>query len=184
MKKRRIIQPILWTERPTGAVMGAGSLWPLVTRPRTGSGQHRFAWWYLQLCTSRWLILHELLINKLLSTPMDVMCSLMSVSHCRQPKVLWKKAAWYWKGLMINNPPQNRALVVHSATTICITWDFQTHYVRFANHGWQFFNSCSLLTAAHSTTFIRLLPKLPCNGQQSMPAKIWSKNIEWEGHST
>jgi hypothetical protein len=28
MKKRRIIQPILWTERPTGAVMGAGSLWP------------------------------------------------------------------------------------------------------------------------------------------------------------
>jgi hypothetical protein len=104
MKKRRIIQPILWTERPTGAVMGAGSLWPLVTRPRTGTGQHRFAWWYLQLCTSRWLILHWLLINKLLSTPMDVMWSLMSVSHCRQPKVLWKKAAWYWKGLMINNP--------------------------------------------------------------------------------
>jgi hypothetical protein len=28
MKKRRIIQPILWTERPTGAVMGVGSLWP------------------------------------------------------------------------------------------------------------------------------------------------------------
>jgi hypothetical protein len=28
MKKRRIIQTILWTERPTGAVMGAGSLWP------------------------------------------------------------------------------------------------------------------------------------------------------------
>jgi len=27
MKKRRIIQPILWTERPTGAVVGAGSLW-------------------------------------------------------------------------------------------------------------------------------------------------------------
>jgi len=29
MKKRQIIQPILWTERPTGAVMGANSLWPL-----------------------------------------------------------------------------------------------------------------------------------------------------------
>jgi hypothetical protein len=28
MKKRQIIQPILWIERPTGAVMGAGSLWP------------------------------------------------------------------------------------------------------------------------------------------------------------
>jgi hypothetical protein len=28
MKKRWIIQPILWTERPTGAVMGAGSLGP------------------------------------------------------------------------------------------------------------------------------------------------------------
>jgi len=28
MKKRRIIQPILWTEQPTGAVMGARSLWP------------------------------------------------------------------------------------------------------------------------------------------------------------
>jgi len=28
MKKRRIIQAILWTERPTGADMGAGSLWP------------------------------------------------------------------------------------------------------------------------------------------------------------
>jgi hypothetical protein len=28
MKKRRIIQPILWTERPTGAVMGVGSVWP------------------------------------------------------------------------------------------------------------------------------------------------------------
>jgi hypothetical protein len=28
MKRRRIIQPILWTERPTGAVMGADSLWP------------------------------------------------------------------------------------------------------------------------------------------------------------
>jgi hypothetical protein len=28
MKKKRIIQPILWTEQPTGAVMGAGSLWP------------------------------------------------------------------------------------------------------------------------------------------------------------
>jgi len=30
MKKRRIIQPMLWTEWPTGAVMVAGSLWPLV----------------------------------------------------------------------------------------------------------------------------------------------------------
>jgi hypothetical protein len=30
MKKRRIIQPKLWTERPTGAVMGAGSLWPVL----------------------------------------------------------------------------------------------------------------------------------------------------------
>jgi hypothetical protein len=28
MKKGKIIQPILWTEWPTGAVMGAGSLWP------------------------------------------------------------------------------------------------------------------------------------------------------------
>jgi hypothetical protein len=28
MKKRQFIQPILWTERPIGAVMGAGSLWP------------------------------------------------------------------------------------------------------------------------------------------------------------
>jgi len=28
MKKRQIIQPILWTEQPTGAVMGAGSVWP------------------------------------------------------------------------------------------------------------------------------------------------------------
>jgi hypothetical protein len=28
MKKRRIIQPILWTKRTTGAVMGPGSLWP------------------------------------------------------------------------------------------------------------------------------------------------------------
>jgi hypothetical protein len=29
MKKRQIIQPIiLWIERPTGAVMGAGSVWP------------------------------------------------------------------------------------------------------------------------------------------------------------
>jgi hypothetical protein len=27
MKKRQIIQPILWIERPTGAVMGTGSLW-------------------------------------------------------------------------------------------------------------------------------------------------------------
>jgi hypothetical protein len=27
MKKRQIIQPILWTEQPTGAVRGAGSLW-------------------------------------------------------------------------------------------------------------------------------------------------------------
>jgi len=27
MKKRRIIQPMLWTERPTGAVMVAGSIW-------------------------------------------------------------------------------------------------------------------------------------------------------------
>jgi hypothetical protein len=27
MKKRRIIQLSLWTERPTGGVMGAGSLW-------------------------------------------------------------------------------------------------------------------------------------------------------------
>jgi len=30
MKKRRIIQPFLWTEWPTGAVMGAGSLWPAI----------------------------------------------------------------------------------------------------------------------------------------------------------
>jgi hypothetical protein len=29
MKKRQIIQPILWIEQPTGAVMGAGSLWLL-----------------------------------------------------------------------------------------------------------------------------------------------------------
>jgi hypothetical protein len=28
MKKRRVNQPILWTERSTGAVMGVGSLWP------------------------------------------------------------------------------------------------------------------------------------------------------------
>ncbi len=34
MKKRQIIQPILWTERPTGAVMGTGSLWPYQTRIR------------------------------------------------------------------------------------------------------------------------------------------------------
>jgi hypothetical protein len=27
MKKRRIIQSILWTEQPTGVIMGAGSLW-------------------------------------------------------------------------------------------------------------------------------------------------------------
>jgi hypothetical protein len=30
MKKRWIIQPILWTEQPTDAVVGAGSLWRLV----------------------------------------------------------------------------------------------------------------------------------------------------------
>jgi len=29
MKKREIIQPILWIERSTGAVMGPGSLWSL-----------------------------------------------------------------------------------------------------------------------------------------------------------
>jgi len=29
MKKRQIIQPILWIEWPTGAVMGPGSLWSL-----------------------------------------------------------------------------------------------------------------------------------------------------------
>jgi hypothetical protein len=30
MEKRQIIQPILWIEWPTGAVMGAGALWPMV----------------------------------------------------------------------------------------------------------------------------------------------------------
>jgi len=36
MKKRRIIQLILWTEWPTGAVMGAGSLSPLNSKDATG----------------------------------------------------------------------------------------------------------------------------------------------------
>jgi hypothetical protein len=28
MKKRRIIQPIIWTEWSTAAIMGVGSFWP------------------------------------------------------------------------------------------------------------------------------------------------------------
>ncbi len=41
-------QPILWTERPTGAVMGAaGWLWPLIwaTMEMSGCNNRRWGWW-------------------------------------------------------------------------------------------------------------------------------------------
>jgi hypothetical protein len=48
-EKRLIIQPILWTEQPTGVVMGAGSLWPPVCGCHE---QHPIVWKKTTLCCS------------------------------------------------------------------------------------------------------------------------------------